>query len=810
MKTAKTNKNLMKILSAIISVVFAFLVGVTYCVTSLDNLKYGANPKTAQIYFANQQLHIINDTIENPILYGCNTNSFEVAIQYSIDYDFDLRLKYSLTYSNGTTADNVVLNFANRDNVIVDGEYIFIANSVQAGHGKIPLMTNVEFADSNNESLNGKRLTISIDETDVKFYKASSDSSFYDENHKLFNDVSSSIAAQAWLKNKQNKLSSSGATTASAVMYNYRRNKAHGVPFPGVESAYLKPVRKTSYGDEIAGNVYNPAWAGGNTAFAGIGMHVISGSANIRLKVQVAGIWRMTNSAETFISENNVKFNYTSDWTFTDYSSNKLWEVRTFNYIIPAKTSCYIDILDSIEITCAGMVEPVNYDDYRLVANSIRLTELSSAKTTVFSYTEKTDRYIQFKEISSLDYGTLASATTYAQGDVKVVNTTKYSSNLYDVFKGDQTFNSGVVLINNSNASKQIKINLGLIYSTSNANVNLFKSDGNRATDFAEDAYYKKTVTDSNNRLTSSNEFSVKLEAFSSVVLISSFNVSEDLKDDILFDDANTSSYTEYYDVWASLSVNATSTSVEKTNLTILSTYKNGETVMSVKNNTNKTITGVQIDGLSVSSDSEEFVLMSDAFAPIDWQSSFWKYYKLTSGVYEQLTELEDYQANTYYKKQITKTEASLTYLSGFVNSSGVVTHQTISLKAGETIEFAKCGVSNVVVSGSVKAVNSQSSTSLDLVNSGKSSAYLINNSSNRCFVRFTGNLVETYTKIYSDAGFNYYIGIISVGQIVNINMSSAGTLEMLPVQEVYNESILAGWSDNAVNKMNQYFNIEK
>ena len=809
MKTAKTNKNLIKILSAIISVVFAFIVGITYCVTSLDNLKYGANPKTAQTYFANQQLHVINDTVENPILYGCNTNSFEVAIQYAVDYDFDLRLKYSLTYSNGTPADNVVLNFVNRDNIIVDGEYIFIANSVQAGNGKIPLMSNVEFADSNNESLIGKRLTISIEETDVKFHKSSSDASFYNTNHKLFNDVSSSIAAQAWLKNKQNKLSSS-AKTASAVVYNYRRNKAHGVSFPGVESAYLKPVRETSNNEEIAGNVYDPSWAGGNTAFAGVGMYVISGSENIRLKVQVAGIWRITASTETFISENNVKFNYTSDWAFTDYSSNKLWEVRTFNYIIPAKTSCYIDILDSIEITCAGMVEPVDYDDYRLVANSIRLTEMSSSKTTVFTYTERIDGYIQFKEISSLNYAALTSAEIYAQDDVKVVNTTKYSSNLYDAFMGNQTFNSGVVLINNSNASKQIKINLGLVYSTSNTNVDLFKSDGSRATNFDEDVYYKKTVVDLNNRLTSTKEFSVKLDAFSSVVLVSSFSVSKDLKDDILFDDTATSKYKEYYDVWVSLTASLTSMSVEKTNLTILSTNKNGETVLSVKNNTNKTITGIQIDNLSVSSYSQEYMLTSDASAPIDWQASFWKYYKLTSGVYEQLTELEDYKSNSFYKKVTTKAEATLTYLSGFVNSSGAVSNPTISLKAGETVEFAKCGVLNVVVSGFANAVNAQTSTSLDFVNSGKSSAYLINNSSNRYYVRFTGNLSQSNAKIYSDAGYNYYIGIISAGQIVNLNMSSVGTLEMIPAQDVYNESILTGWSDNAKNKMNQYFNIEK
>ena len=810
MKQAKTNKNAIKILSAIISAVFAFIVGVTYCVTSLDNLKFGNNPKSTQAYFANQQIHVVNDTIENPILYGNNTNSFEVAIQYSIDYDFDLRLKYSLQYTDGSVADNVVLNFANRDNVIFDGEYIFIANSVQAGTGKIPLIVNVEFADSDNSNLIGKRLKIIISDSDIKFYKASTDVNKYDTNHNLYKDVSNKISAQAWLKYKKNKLSSE-STTASTVMYNYRRNKAHGVPFPGVNTAYKKPVSTVNDADYVEGNVYNPAWTGGNTAFAGIGMYVISGSNSIRLKVQVAGIWRMTDSTDTFISENNVKFNYTTDWSFNNYSANKLWEVRTFSYDIPAKTGCYIDILESIEITCAGMVETVNYDDYRLVANSIILTETSSNTRTIFSYNENSDRYIQFKDISSTNYSNLSPAqTAYSQNEVQIVNSTKYSGNLYDVLKGDQTFKSGVVLINNSSNVKQVKANVNLAYSTSNASVNLFNPSGDRATSFDEDVFFKKVVIDGNNRLDSAGEVVVKLEPYASVTLMSSFDVSGELKNDLLFDDASTANLSEYYDVWTSLNVELSNETVQKTNLSIVSSFENGKTVLSVKNNSNKTISGVEIENLQVLEAVSNYVVQTDATAPFDWQANFWQYYKNQSGNYVQLTQLETYQPNMFYKKIDTLSVQNLTYMSGFELISGVVKNTTISLKQGEKVKFAECSAQNVIINGFAKAVAVQASTSLDLVDSGKNSAYLINNSETSCFVRFSGTLTQASGKIYSEGGYNYYIGVVVPGQIVNVSMSSVGTLDVVVAPEVFNESVLTDWSAGAKEKMNKYFNIDK
>ena len=119
MKRAKTKRNLFSIFSAIIGVVFALITGVTYCVSSLT-LNYGSNPNSTSAYLGNQQYVMINDTINSPIAYGEGTHNFEIAMRYSISYDFDVRLNYSLEWSNGAVADNVILHFANRDNVIYD------------------------------------------------------------------------------------------------------------------------------------------------------------------------------------------------------------------------------------------------------------------------------------------------------------------------------------------------------------------------------------------------------------------------------------------------------------------------------------------------------------------------------------------------------------------------------------------------------------------------------------------------------------------------------------------------------------------
>ena len=166
MKKAKTTKKIYAIFSAILGVVFAFIMGATYCATSL-NLMYISKDVSTSAYLGNQQIHLINDTEKNPISFGEGSHNFEIALQYSVDYDFDVRIQYALSWSGGASSDNVILNFANKDNVINDDKYIYLAKSVAAGSGKLTLINGVEFVNPKDSSYDGKNLTITILDSNV-------------------------------------------------------------------------------------------------------------------------------------------------------------------------------------------------------------------------------------------------------------------------------------------------------------------------------------------------------------------------------------------------------------------------------------------------------------------------------------------------------------------------------------------------------------------------------------------------------------------------------------------------------------------
>ena len=324
MKKAKTRKNLATILSAVLGVVFAFITGVTYCATSL-NLIFGTKENSTSAYMGNQQYHIINDTTTNPIQFNDGAHNFEVALQYSFDYSFDLRVKYSLKWSNDESSDNVILNFANRDNIIYDENYIYFANSFSAGSGKISIIAGVEFVDVTDETYNGATLSIILgdgNDDGIKIYKAQNS---YSNVPAMVRDVVTadednnitayhSVAAQTWLQYKLNK-TSTGTLNSYAMMYNYRRDYAHGFQYPGPATAYKKPVATKTEGDYTVNNVYGSVWTGGNRGYAGTGMYVIAGSTNLELEVQVAGIWRTQDKVE-LNTENNIQFNYSNDWEF--------------------------------------------------------------------------------------------------------------------------------------------------------------------------------------------------------------------------------------------------------------------------------------------------------------------------------------------------------------------------------------------------------------------------------------------------------------------------------------------------------------
>ena len=161
MRKAKTNK-LIIILSALLGVVFAFSVGYTFA-AALMKFEYTSNPKSTQAYLGNNQMVLINSTKTNPIPFGANANNVEIAIEYSLSTleDFDFRIEYSLSWSGGASKNNVILNFANRDNLIVDESYIFgNSGELTNRNGRIAIISTIDFVDLNDKTYIGKYLTI--------------------------------------------------------------------------------------------------------------------------------------------------------------------------------------------------------------------------------------------------------------------------------------------------------------------------------------------------------------------------------------------------------------------------------------------------------------------------------------------------------------------------------------------------------------------------------------------------------------------------------------------------------------------------
>jgi len=674
LKKAKTNKKFFTIFSAILGVVFAFLTGFTYCATSLE-LFYGSESNSTAAYIGNQQYHLINDTIKSPVLFGEGAHNFEIALQYSYAYDFDVRLTYSLSWSGGVNykTDNVILHFVDRDNIIYDQQYIYLANSVSAGSGKISIISGVDYIDPTLESYAGQKLEINISE--VRIFKAQTT---YLNSNKMISDVVTlnsqtgeitkfnSVAAEAWLQYKKNSTAAENENTnAYVMMYNYRRNYEHGVPYPGVESAYKKPVAISDYGDGDykQGNVYGSTWTGGNRAYAGTGMYVIAGTDPLELEIQVSGIWRYKDNNQikdekNFISENSIQYNYTSDWVLEKYSENNLWEVRTFIHYIPENTACYIEINDSVEIISAGRASSIAYDEYRLVTNSIIINPTLGENKTTFTYTELSSDYAQFKSINK--YNVQSTTTEYVKDNVSVMNMSLYSNGLYNTFnKGQQSYNTNINLINNTAQSKMVQVDLELWYHISNGQTLLYDTSNNnlRASQLIgddKDYKFQDAFNSANNKtavntlyytysqkvdyLQGTKTFKVKIEPYSSFNLLTSFAVQDGLNEHIVdtFDDpttnadSQTSKFIEKYDVWTYLVPKVKDADTfNDSSLTLETTQKDGKTIVSVKNNTNSKITGISLTNFSFRKlDAAVFTQETSPNKPSDWDSNYWQYYK--------------------------------------------------------------------------------------------------------------------------------------------------------------------------------------
>lgn len=857
MNKAKTRKNLISILSAILGVVFALITGFTYAVRSAT-YDYGVNPNSTTAYLGNQQYHIINDTIENPIAFGEGSHNCEIALQYAFDYAFDVRFKYSMTWTGDIPATNVSLNFANRDNIIYDETYIYFVDSVAAGNGKIPFITGVEIVNNLDEDYFGKTLTINIDE--VKIYKSQTSYSLEDHVLTKDNNVKTKLSAQAWIYAKNRNTSS----TAYAMMYNFRKNFESGVPYPGLESAYKKPV------NDATSLVSGPAWAGGNRSFAGVGMYVIAGTTPLKLEVEVAGIWRekiveddsttIQDANPSFISENSIRFNYSSKWEHSSWDSSNLWETRKLSVVIPANKACYIDILSSVEVTSASKIGTNLFDRYRAVINKITVNP-SLASKTAFVYTESSTSGLQLDSIAT--NANLTVTKQYAQETVSVVNTSLYSNGLYTAQVGSsattQSFNTSISLINNTATTQTVTLNYKLWYHVNNTQRDLTGSitDGGaeyRADKFVSDGVLSKlqafnqeinyTYEEDSTRLTSATISKMTIAPYSSVSLMESYSVGSSLQSDIsqLFDpmvkDSGGNYYqedgvTDNYDAWTYLVVTPTpaATAETATNLTIETTQNGNQVSLSVKNNTTTTISGLTISNVEANELVVSTTYSSVDTKPNDWTASYWKYYeydatngytKLTS---DPITAQNPFVPNTYFEKPQTYSPLTITATDKFTKSEKTFTSKSgFSLQPGESIVFGTATTSstkNVVVTGQAVTTSTTAANTLMLINNGKSSAYIINNTDKTAtpqsyYVRFTGELVTSVANIEeadvtsgsTTTTHNYYIGIVRPGQIISIPMSSAGTLDSIVASGNYSASTLSSWNSTIVAQMTAIFAV--
>ncbi len=826
MKTAKTNKKLISILCAICSVVFAFIIGTTFASTSFT-FNYGTDNKSTTAYMANNQHTLINDTTLYPVSFGKGSHNFEIALKYAIDYEFDFRIDYSLQWKNSAgvnvdvSTENVILNFANRDNLIVDENHIYyvafnnenpadpIPSGVQAGDGKITVISGVSYVDPEDINYYGLYLTINASVT------ITPKTGTYTIEHTLVKNISNSESAKAWLQYKNCKESSVWQTTengetvtkdAYIMLYNYRHDEDHGVPFPGGRTAY----NKTYDGQKVT----TAKWLGGNRAYAGTGMYIITGEYSVKLKVKVQGIWRK-NGNSPGMYENSILFNYTNKWHSLGVDdTNYIHNTCAYIYEIPAYSTCYVDILDSVEVISAG-ADPSNvYDSHRAVIHQIIIND---------SIITSNSNYIQSFMVNKLDeengdlnylnksgsYSPIR-AEDYVKEEITIVNESKYLNNLYEVSSSGGTsqlsYYTNVTLINNTSDEKQVSISYKLTYRVSNGDTGIYNIDDNKT--FGGGKYYTLTETINNNFTINSAKTSVIIAPYSSVSVCDLFDVTSGFNSVVI------SKCGGVYDAWVQLTPTVTSDTSTTNGLELESTYEGSKLTVRVKNNSNSVLSGINVANLKVQQfdistlkTANNGTSITNAYTqvvsePLDWKSSFWKYYKQESGKMVPVTEYTEFSNGTYYSIKDTVDYNSATVAPNSLSG--------VKLNPGDSyviLTYSNTTYTQFIVTGNVTATTQEQPTEPILVNNGTSQAYIENTSEDTSyFVRIQGSITATdFNSSFGDE-YSYYIGVLRPKQIINVPLASI--VEFVPTNETF--SGITGWNDDAVKEIEKLFTVKE
>ncbi len=768
----KTKTKIIIILAAILGGVFAFTTGSVWCAYS-HSMNISNNQKAMNTYIAKQSYAIINDTKISPIPFGAGAHNYSVGLELSYSYDVDIRVRYSLVWSNGKPTDNVILNFADRDNLIVDNQYIYRVETIPAGNHTINFITGVDFVDVYDNSYFGATLVINLDE--VKVYKSTNT---YDTNHILCRGVSSP-ARDMWLRAKNSR----DYTNAYVMMYNNRAYMSTGIKHPGDITAYSKSLN-AEY------EITNMTRLYGNTSYAGIGMYIITGNESYTLSARVVGRWQKNDGDDSstggVVFDNNIKINYSQDWSSESSGVDADYGAFRYEYTIGANTCAYIPLADSIEITLRNTLEQTDYSSYTLVVSSISLNG------TIFS------NFVDGIQVQEINKISVATSKTYTKQDITITNTTKYKADLFDSGRHEANAQSYITNVNiTNNTDKNIKVTavtFKLKYYRSNGQSTQFVSSGDLSNYGFDSVYwYRETVVLDGSVLGINSKMPI-IAPYSSANLLEDYTVYALLKNNI-----------GNYDVWIELVVDVTTevSTGENVGLDIQPTYINNNNTANVtftlNNNSNykyssyATVLGMEIYTPTISSVLGEI-------SATEWSGTYWQYYyQSSSGGYvrnrnPQYSTDTIYYTITYSWQPVTISSYNLynsftAYTSGEANEFRNSVETILPNERLSILSFRTTIGSAQMIDGSttrlvrfknnVRYLNDASGTEdvgVQFINEGSEFAYIKNFNSNDTayIVRFTGEIDGEVTNVYTYDGYNYYIGVVRPGQIIRVPMSSA------------------------------------
>ena len=767
------HRNLIEFLCVLLGAVFAFSVGLTFALPSLK-INASSTPLSTTAYMGNQEYVVVNDSETAPIIFGVGTKLTDVSLKYSICYDFDVRIKYSLEWIGGSSTDNVILTFPNRDNFIVDNSYIFVRDTITAGTGKLNIISAVSFVDSEDETYLGENLSIHIDE--VKIFKAQDS---YNNNHVFLSQgagISNSAAATGWF-NYKSQADLGGQ--AYVMVYNYRYDEDHGITDPGVMTSYQR-----------SSNI-RPTY--GNKYYAGMGVYLVTGNAPIKVKALAVGSWQLNNnraSGDSLVFENNIRYNYSKDWVSLGYQSDNIFENVYYDYIIPAHSTAFINIVDSVEITSVG--RSGDYGQYKMITN------LTLNDTPFTTYNQG----IATGLISSADVN---ATKTYSGADVTIINDSIYNNYLYDIRNsGARTVPTNFIVTNNSSTAKNVTLTFTLKATISNGNGVL--ADRTQDTAFNDESHYSRKEISSSN-------LSVQVKTTSYVAPHTSADVLENYVINSAFATDITSTFGSY-DCWVSIDASVSSSSSSSaTNLDVFTSISGSNVSLYVKNNTDKVASGTITATIHTYRRTTSYAQINSQ--PSDWTTNYWNYYILQNGLYIRNTSSSYVASTTYYQKSVNYQDAltknNVNLKNGFTGSDTTYTSTTLTLQAGEVAEIItfSAGASssyNLVTNNYATCTSNPTSSAVEPVSEDTDNGYLVNNTNKAYYVRIGGTFASTSADFVEVDGNTLYLGIIRPGQIVRLPGKKENIqISTIEAKDVFTDSDLAAWGDAAVQAIKQY-----